>query len=164
MRKHMMKILLAAVVLTLTSTSILASGTHGDSHGHDDAKFSVGEPASGKPDRIFEVSMGDNMRFVFTPEFEDLHDGEVIQFNVKNDGVIVHEFSIGNADDQVEHAKMMREMPGMKHVDPNTVSLESGESATITWRFKGDDTVVFACNVPGHFEAGMHHKLPINSH
>ena len=25
----------------------------------------------------------------------------------------------------------------------------------------GDDTVVFACNIPGHFEAGMKHVLPI---
>lgn len=151
--------LLIVLILTLTSTSILAGGTHGDGHGG--AKFSVGEPASGKPDRIFDVSMRDNMRFVFKPEFKDLHDGEVIRFNVKNDGAIVHEFSIGNAADQVEHAKMMREMPGMKHVDPNTVSLEPGESATITWRFKGGDTVVFACNIPGHFEAGMHHDLPM---
>lgn len=163
-----MKKLLTAIFITFTSTSILASGTHEDSHGHGDdhghAKFSVGEPAKEKPDRIFDVSMVDNMRFVFTPEFKDLHDGEVIQFNVKNDGAIVHEFSIGNAADQVKHAKMMREMPNMKHADPNTVSLESGESATITWRFKGDDTVVFACNEPGHFEAGMHHNLAIKHH
>ena len=155
-----MKNLIALTILTFSSTSILAGGTHDGDHGQ--AKFSVGEPANGeKVDRVFDVSMRDTMRFVFDPEFKDLHDGEVIQFNVKNDGVIVHEFSIGNAADQVEHAKMMREMPGMKHADPNTVSLEAGESATIIWRFKGDDTVVFACNVPGHFEAGMKHDLPI---
>ena len=101
------------------------------------------------------------MRFVFSPEFEDLHDGEVIRFNVRNDGKILHEFSIGNAAEQMEHAKMMRDMPNMKHEDPNTVSLEPGASATITWRFKGQDTVVFSCNIPGHFEAGMHHDLAI---
>lgn len=157
-----MKLLLTAIFLTLTSTSILAGGTHGEGHGK--AMYSVGEPAKGEPDRIFDVAMGDDMRYVFTPEFDDLHDGEVIQFNVKNNGVIKHEFSIGNTVDQVKHAKMMREMPNMQHTDPTTVSLESGESATITWRFKGDDTVVFACNIPGHFEAGMHHKLPIKSH
>ena len=49
----------------------------------------------------------------------------------------------------------MRKMPDMKHKDPNTVSLAPGESAMLSWRFKGSDTVVFACNIPGHFEAGM---------
>lgn len=154
-----MKKLLTTIFLSLISTSILASGTH--DHGHGEAKYSVGKPADGNPDRVFEVSMRDTMRFDFSPEFKDLHDGEVIQFNVKNDGVIVHEFSIGNAADQVEHAEMMRKMPNMMHSDPNTVSLRPGESTSITWRFMGDDTVVFACNIPGHFEAGMHHDMSI---
>ena len=54
---------------------------------------------------------------------------------------------------------MMREMPNMEHKDPNAVILEPGESATLKWRFKGGETVVFACNIPGHYEAGMHHQL-----
>ena len=107
--------------------------------------------------------MRDTMRFVFSPDFGDLYDGDVIRFDVRNDGAILHEFSIGNAADQVEHAKMMRAMPDMKHDDPNTVSLEPGASASITWRFTGKDTVVFACNIPGHFEAGMHYDLPIKA-
>jgi uncharacterized cupredoxin-like copper-binding protein len=154
-----MKNLLTLILLTLTYTSALAGGTH--DHGHGKAEFAVGEPTEDKPDRVFDVSMRDTMRFVFSPEFEDLHDGEVIRFNVRNDGKILHEFSIGNAAEQMEHAKMMRDMPNMKHEDPNTVSLEPGASATITWRFKGQDTVVFSCNIPGHFEAGMHHDLAI---
>ena len=147
------------VFLILLSPGVNAAGTHG--HGHGEHKFSVGEPASGKPDRIYEVSMRDTMRFVFSPDFNELHDGDVIRFEVRNDGAILHEFSIGNAADQVEHAKMMRAMPDMKHSDPNTVSLEPSERGSITWRFMGKDTVVFACNIPGHFEAGMRHDLPI---
>lgn len=49
--------------------------------------------------------MRDTVRLVFNPEFSDLHDGEVIRFEVRNDGSILHEFSIGNAANQVEHAK-----------------------------------------------------------
>ena len=154
-----MKKLLTAISISLISTSLLASGTHEGDHG--EAKYSVGEPANGEPDRIFEVAMGDDMRYFFTPEFDDLHDGEVIQFNVKNNGVIKHEFSIGNAEDQVKHAEMMRKMPDMDHEDPNTVSLTAGKTARLSWRFMGDDTVVFACNIPGHFEAGMKHVLAI---
>ena len=121
-----------------------AAGTH--DHGH---AYSVCAPSSDEPDRVFSVSMRDTMRFVFDPEFTELHAGEVIRSDVSNDGAILHEFSIGNAAEQVEHAKMMRKMPNMKHEDPNTVSLPPGASASLTWRFEGKDSVVFACNIPG---------------
>jgi uncharacterized cupredoxin-like copper-binding protein len=80
---------------------------------------------------------------------------------LRNDGSIQHEFSIGNAEDQVKHAIMMQKTPDMKHSDPNTVSLPPGESTTLSWKFMGTDTVVFACNIPGHFEAGMKHVQAI---
>jgi uncharacterized cupredoxin-like copper-binding protein len=137
----------------------MASGTH--SHSHDSSKYSVGEPGKGTPDRIISISMQDTMRFVFDPEPGELKNGETIEFNVRNDGQIQHEFSIGNAEDQINHAAMMQKMPDMKHSDPNTVSLAPGESATLSWKFIGKETVVFACNIPGHFEAGMKHSLAI---
>jgi len=142
-------------------TLAIASGTH--KHSHDAESFSVGEPGKGKPDRQIKVSMLDTMRFVFEPELKSLKHGETIEFIVTNDGAIQHEFSIGNAVDQVKHAEMMRKMPDMVHQDPNTVSLASGETARLSWRFMGNDTVVFACNIPGHFEAGMKHVLPITA-
>ena len=139
------------------------SGDHSHGHGHGAAKFSVGEPATGHAARVVDVSMRDTMRFVFDPALDSLKDGEVVEFVVRNDGNIVHEFSIGNAEEQVAHAKMMREMTNMRHEDANTVSPEPGKTSRIRWRFMGDDTVVFACNIPGHYEAGMHHKVPIMS-
>ena len=140
---------------------VIAGGTH--EHGHGGEKFSVGEPADEAPDRRIKVSMRDTMRFVFEPELNSLRHGETIEFIVTNDGAVAHEFSIGNSEDQVKHAEMMRKMPNMKHEDPNTVSLAAGKSARLSWRFMGDDTVVFACNIPGHFEAGMKHVLPITA-
>ena len=154
-----MKFVTRSIVLALFSSSLMASGTH--DHSHDNIKFSVGEPGKGIPDRSILVSMQDTMRFVFEPVPGELKNGETIEFNVRNDGQIQHEFSIGNAEDQVKHALMMQKMPDMKHNDPNTVSLEPGESATLSWKFMGKDTVVFACNIPGHFEAGMKHILAI---
>jgi uncharacterized cupredoxin-like copper-binding protein len=155
--KHLLKLVL--ISLSFTSTSLLAAGSHDHSHAGDNAGFAVGEPAESKPDRVYQVSMRDTMRFVFSPDFERLHEGDVIRFEVRNDGKIKHEFSIGNAEEQRKHAEMMRKMPDMAHEDPNTVSLEPGASATLTWRFQGGDTVVFACNIPGHYEAGMSHEL-----
>jgi len=156
-----MKFVTRSIVLALFSSSLLASGTH--DHSHDNMKFSVGEPGKGTPDRTISVSMLDTMRFEFVPELGALKQGETIEFHVKNDGSIRHEFSLGNAEDQVKHALMMQKMPDMKHSDPNTVSLAPGESATLSWKFMGKDTVVFACNIPGHFEAGMKHVQAIGS-
>jgi len=148
------------IVLAFFSSALMASGTH--SHSHDSTKYSVGEPGEGTPDRIISVSMQDTMRFIFDPGLDELKNGETIEFDVKNEGQIQHEFSIGNAEDQISHAAMMKKMPDMKHNDPNTVSLAPGESAKLSWKFMGKDMVVFACNIPGHFEAGMKQVLTIS--
>ena len=148
-----MKYIFNAVLLGLFSTTLVAGGNH--EHNQSGHKYSVGEPGKGTPDRQVSVLMQDTMRFTFEPELGSLKNGETVKFIVRNEGLIRHEFSIGNAEDQVKHAEMMRKMPDMKHKDPNTVSLAPGESAMLSWRFKGTDTVVFACNIPGHFEAGM---------
>jgi uncharacterized cupredoxin-like copper-binding protein len=155
-----MKLVTGTIVLALFSSTLMASGTH--SHSHESSKYSVGEPGEGAPDRSISVSMQDSMRFVFDPDLDELKNGETIEFTVRNDGQIQHEFSIGNSEAQINHAAMMQKMPDMKHNDPNTVSLAPGESAKLSWKFMGKDTVVFACNIPGHFEAGMKQVLAIS--
>lgn len=151
--------LILMMCLCVFPVAALAAGSGEHSHGHE--AFSVGKPGQGKPDRQIKVSMTDNMRFTFEPSLESLRHGQTIEFIVRNDGKLAHEFSIGNAEDQARHAEMMRNMPAMKHEDPNTVSLEPGEQARLSWQFLGNDTVVFSCNIPGHFEAGMKHALAI---
>lgn len=66
-----------------------------------------------------------------------------------------HEFSIGSSDEQDAHRAMMRNMPNRVHADPNTVTVEPGQTRELIWRFAGEQPVVFACNIPGHAEAGM---------
>ncbi len=156
-----MKHFFIALSLGLFSSTLLAGGTQSHGHDHDAMQSSVGEPASGKPDRIIRVAMRDSMRFVFEATLETLRRGEVVEFRVRNDGVIAHEFSIGSIDEQLRHAAMMREMPDMKHDDPNAITLAPGESGRLAWRFLGNEEVVFACNIPGHFEAGMKHTVAI---
>lgn len=157
-----------ALPLLLSGCSASHVGAHGDGHGHADSSFSVGEPGSGHPDRVIKVSMLDTMRFEFTPALNTIADGETIEFHVVNDGIIMHEFSIGDAQDQIKHARAMKDMmvsgdTSMSHRDPNTVAHEPGKSGKLSWKFIGaDNNVVFACNIPGHFEAGMHHKVDIN--
>lgn len=125
------------------------SATHGDAH-----EYGLGKP--GDPARVrhtVEVSMNDNMRF--TPDHIKVKAGETVRFTVKNNGKLRHEMVIGDMDELKEHAEMMRKMPGMKHEEPNMVSLEAGQSKAIVWEFEKAGTVSFACLVPGHMEAGM---------
>jgi uncharacterized cupredoxin-like copper-binding protein len=55
----------------------------------------------------------------------------------------------------------MRRNPDMKHDDdPAAVTLDPGETKTIVWRFSKpiQGHVVFACQMPGHWDAGMLYK------
>jgi len=53
-------------------------------------------------------------------------------------------------------------MAGMDHgvmattqEGPNTVLVAPGKTAELTWRFAEPAELEFACNLPGHYEAGM---------
>jgi uncharacterized cupredoxin-like copper-binding protein len=43
----------------------------------------------------------------------------------------------------------------MEHNDPNSVLLEPGKSAEVIWKYAKAGELEFACNVPGHYAAGM---------
>ena len=43
----------------------------------------------------------------------------------------------------------------MTHDDPNSVLLEPGKQGEIIWKFTDKVTLEIACNVPGHYDAGM---------
>jgi len=173
-----MKILKTSVLCSaLIAFPAFAGGTHGHEHdqrksrshtesqsshapdkqhAHNESAGPVGSPA--KPSAAQStvmVSLTDQMKINFSEDMDSIESGTAIQFIVTNEGKIPHEFSIGNQEEQKEHAEMMRKMPGMVHSDGNTVTVDPGATKTITWRFEGNDTIVFACNIPGHYEAGM---------
>ncbi len=95
---------------------------------------------------------------------------------MKNKGEFVHEFNIGTAAMHAKHQTEMAmmfdhgvlevdkirydkmDMGGgrtMDHGDPNSVLLEPEKSAQIVWKFNSDARLEFACNIPGHYDAGM---------
>jgi uncharacterized cupredoxin-like copper-binding protein len=53
-------------------------------------------------------------------------------------------------------------MGGMKHDDPNSVLVEPGKTAELTWTFTKASGLEFACNIPGHYQAGMVGKLNVH--
>lgn len=162
---------LIATILLISTNPAFAAGSHegghghsnSDQHGHSNEHASpIGSPASANPEnRQITVQLKDSMRFEFEPELTSLKEGQTVTFVVINDGKIPHEFSIGNAEEQQAHMAMMKNAPNMTHHDNTTVSLAPGEQAEMSWLFSGNDQVVFSCNIPGHFEAGMRHEANI---
>lgn len=121
----------------------------------------VGKPAKqAAVTQVIQVVAADDMRFYFSSD-KTLHEGDVVQFDVINAGKVTHEFSIGSEKEQQAHLKMMRKMPDMVHHHGNAITLKPGEQKSLIWQFKAGDEAVFACNIPGHFEAGMYKKIPI---
>ncbi len=139
----------------------ITSSSHDSEHEHDGEGSSVGWPADAKQStRVIKVTTKDSMRYEFSDKL-DFKAGEIVTFEVTNQGKIAHEFSVGDSAEQKEHQAMMRKMPGMTHQDGNTVTVEPGETKSLTWKFAADGKVVFACNIPGHFEAGMFAKAEV---
>ncbi|MBM3945354.1 MAG: hypothetical protein FJ317_07705, partial [SAR202 cluster bacterium] len=121
----------------------------------------VGGPASAnEAARVVEV---DAFEVAFRPSRVSVAAGETVTFVVTNTGRTVHEFTIGDAAMQQEHAEMTTHMSGaMPHDLPNSISLQPGEAKRITWRFGNAGTLEFACHVPGHYEAGMRGQITVN--
>ena len=163
--------LTAMVFLLASAQAVYAGGEH--KHGHGDA--SAGKPGKAEHAvRTIEVVMRDNY---YEPESVAIKEGETVRFVVKNEGVLVHEFNIGTAAMHAAHKDEMLEMMkhgiltpttidrekmesshgehAMKHDDPNSVLLAPGESGEVIWQFPSAASLEFACNIPGHYDAGM---------
>ncbi|ERB65949.1 copper-binding protein [Vibrio coralliilyticus OCN008] len=175
-----MKKTILALALTLASTQILAQMDHssmnhskmnmegmdhskmmGDMKGMDHSQMNmdemsdVGMPAKGaKPDKVVHVILDDDMSITFKKEV-DIEPNDVVQFVVMNKGKIDHEFSIGSAQEQLKHREMMKKMGNHAHDSGSTVTVAPGKAKQLLWHFHGDNNVEFACNIPGHAEAGM---------
>jgi len=174
--------LAAALLLAVLPAAALAAGDHagghhGDGHG-EHMSMSIGEPGkAAEADRTVEITMHDNY---YEPETIAVKAGETVRFRISNQGTLVHEFSIGTPEGHQAHAPEMQMMvdhgvllsdridrEAAKHMqatmghgmhdEPNSALLEPGKTAELVWTFPADSDVSleFACNVPGHYEAGM---------
>lgn len=96
--------------------------------------------------------------------------GETVRFVFINRGEQDHEFVIADAATQQAHREMMMSMPDMDHGQmqghddadaPPMLMLTArpGETKEMVWTFTRPATLEFACNIPGHAEAGMEGKL-----
>jgi uncharacterized cupredoxin-like copper-binding protein len=166
-------VLLAVVVLALVVMFVGGGqhgpGMHAGSGGGSPSPSStagatadgVGEPAdAAEATRTVEVTTLDSM--TFEPSTVSVGSGEIVTFVVTNAGQGAHEFTLGDAAMQEEHAAAMAHMPeGMAHDLPNSVALQPGETKRLTWRFGHAGAVEYACHEPGHYQAGMRGQLTV---
>ena len=131
--------------------------------------------------RVIKVIMYDNY---YEPDSFQIKAGETIKFEVENAGELVHEFNIANkmmhikhqpemekmveneilfADsiDKVKMKKMAKMDKSMGHSHSNSVLLEPKQKGDIIWKFDNAVNIEVACNVPGHYQAGMIAKVNI---
>ncbi|PVZ55629.1 copper-binding protein [Pseudomonas sp. B1(2018)] len=175
LRKSLAQIL----CLLALSSPVWADG----GHAYD---FGQTAPAA-KATRSVEVVMGD---MSFTPQAIDIKAGETVRFVLVNKGQLLHEFNLGDAAMHAKHQQEMLQMQqsgmltptgmkamdhgnmagmdrgkmdhGMQHDDPNSVLVEPGKTAELTWTFSKATNLEFACNIPGHYQAGMVGKLTVS--
>lgn len=159
----MKKALLTALITLATSVAMAKTDHSKMDHSmmNMEGMSDVGMPAKGaKPDKVVHVLLADDMTIKFKKEVQ-IEPNDVVQFVVVNVGKIDHEFTIGSAQEQLEHREMMRKMPHHNHDSGNAVTVQPGKAKQLLWHFHGEDTVEFACNIPGHAEAGMVKKVSL---
>jgi uncharacterized cupredoxin-like copper-binding protein len=131
--------------------------------------------------RIIKVVMYDNY---YEPSSFQIKAGETIKFEVENAGKLVHEFNIANKMMHTKHQPEMLKMvengillafsidkekmkkmakmdKSMGHSHSNSVLLEPKQKGNIIWKFDNAVNIEVACNVPGHYQAGMIAKVNI---
>ena len=132
--------------------------------------------------RVVKVLMYDNY---YEPSSFQIKAGETIKFEVENVGMLVHEFNIANKMMHMKHQpemikmfengilladsidkekmkKMAKMDKAMGHSHSNSILLEPKQKGEIIWKFDNALNIEVACNVPGHYQAGMIAKVDIN--
>jgi uncharacterized cupredoxin-like copper-binding protein len=134
-------------------------GHHSQGMGHGSSM--VGKPGSEtQVTKVIKVEATDQMRFKH--EVFEAKVGETIKFVVTNTGKIMHEFALGTKAEHKAHGKMMLAKPDMHHAaSSGVISIEPGKTETLIWEFIKPMPAQFACNIPGHYQAGMHSDIEI---
>jgi len=135
----------------------------GGGHGGGHEEFAFGAPGmASMAARTVTVTIADNL---YDPASIAVKDGEAVRFVLVNKDDADHEFILGPAEMQAERRKEMMEMMDkgmvMEHAEANALPVPALATREMTWTFAGSGTIEYACNIPGHYESGMHGSLTI---
>ncbi len=97
----------------------------------------------------------DDGKMLFLPNNLKVRKGEQICLQLRNNGVLDHEFVVATVEENLKHMKEMEKNPDMEHDDPNAKRLKPKTTGEIVWQFTKAGTFDFSCLIPGHREAGM---------
>jgi uncharacterized cupredoxin-like copper-binding protein len=98
----------------------------------------------------------------FQPSRINVSAGETVTFVVTNTGRAVHDFTLGDAAMQQQHADAMAHIPaGMAHDSPNSITLAPRTTKELTWRFGDTATLEYGCHQPRHYQAGMRGQITV---
>ena len=164
----MKKILFLILSLTISSSVFAASM---------DMIGKKGNPNN--VDRVINIKMYDNY---YDPNVLKVKEGETIKFIVQNLGKMVHEYNIATKEMHIKHQPEMQKLVehgilkinkidmvkmkemskkdhSLSHSHANSVIVEPNKTKEIIWKFSKNTVLEIACNVPGHYQAGMVGKI-----
>lgn len=158
----MRRVCLMLATSLLLTVPVMASGTHSSAHD----EIPIGKPGDKKKvTRTIEIIMKEDGqgKMMFSPAKLVFKEGQTVKLRFVNQGEMDHEFVMDEEATIIEHKAVMEKNPDMEHDDPNAIRLAPGARGEIVWTFSKPGTFKFACLVPGHFEAGMHGPLEVDS-
>ena len=149
------------VVLSLTVAACgQETGGTTEPESATETEFVFGSPADAAiADRVIDIETTDAL--TFEPTDISVATGETVTFRLTNNGVLVHDFTLGDQATQDTHEAEMSEMGGMAHDEPNVVTIPAGETVELTWTFGDEGTVLVGCHQHGHYAAGMTGRITV---
>lgn len=142
-------------LLLLTATALVLMSCGGP------AAEEADDPAPKSPEvhRTIEVSMTD---FAFEPSSVEVTSGETVEFVVANEGAVEHEFRLTSHHDVEDHMSNGHADHEESTDHDMMVLVPAGETDSLSVTFADTGEIeLYACLLPGHYEAGMEGELLI---
>jgi uncharacterized cupredoxin-like copper-binding protein len=113
-----------------------------------------GDADGGDSTRAVEIEMRD---IAFAPDAITVPAGEAIRLVFRNTGEVAHDAFIGDEMAQSDHEAEMRADEDVHHGggDSGALTVEPGETGSLTHTFEPGDRLLIGCHQPGHYTAGM---------
>lgn len=87
--------------------------------------------------------------------------GVPVTFVVSNTGAADHEFYLGDEAAQLAHEDEMMMNGGMRHDEPEGISVAPGQTREMTYTFTKAGMTLAGCHVAGHYAAGMMTQITV---
>ena len=102
--------------------------------------------------RTVDVDMQD---IAYTPDHVAVHTGETVTFVFHNRGEVAHDAFLGDEQAQTTHESEMGSMGDTDHGGSGAITVQPGDTGTLTHTFQAGDDVLVGCHETGHYAAGM---------